>query len=171
VCTLFSRLCCPRPKQEAKSNEGSFNSSWKSTRDLVPRQPRKEPLVCSISVDRSEDADASSAGSMNSLLAQLLTRYEDFDLSTVHNLKNVNTESTKELCKVFAKLVSQLPEEILIFCVIDGLSYYDDEERREDAEKLLVRLTALTRENKRGEELQVQVVIDGEESAVFQVLG
>lgn len=105
---------------------------------------------CDEHVDQSKDPDASPSGLMNSLLAQLLTGYEDFDLSTVHNLKNVDTESTRALCKLFAKLVSQLPEEILVFCVIDGLSHYDDEERRGDREELLDRLTALTRRNKQG---------------------
>lgn len=83
-------------------------------------------------VNQSRDPDASPPGMLNSLIAQLLEQYNNFDLVDIRELKNVQNNSVESLCKVFGKLVAQLPKQTILFCIIDAVSYYEDTSRREE---------------------------------------
>ena len=110
----------------------------------------KGPLIglrffCGEHVNESRDPDASPPGMMNSLMAQLLEQYNGFDLTDIRNLKKVKNDNVESLCKVFAKLVSQLPEQTILLCIIDAISYYEDSGRRQEilaAVGALLRLAA-----------------------------
>ena len=87
-------------------------------------------FFCGEHHNESQDPDASPPGMMNSLLAQLLEQYNDFNLADVRHLDKVKNDDVASLCKVFGKLVAQLPPQIILFCIIDAVSYYEDTDRR-----------------------------------------
>ena len=95
------------------------------------------------------DYDAHPPGMLNNMLAQLVTQIlecpflpqlEDLSL-TRHDPQFI------ELCSLFNLLVRALPRGSILFVVIDGISYYEDEERREECMEVLSTLTELTRES------------------------
>ena len=95
------------------------------------------------------DYDAHPPGMLNNMLAQLITQLlecpflpqlEDLSL-TRHDPQLV------ELCTLFSQLVRALPMGSILFVVIDGISYYEDEERQEECMEVLSTLTGLTRES------------------------
>lgn len=63
---------------------------------------------------------------MRSILAQLLLAYRDFDLRTVQEMQNLDFNDVNDLCDVFDQLITQLPQYIVVFCVIDAISIYED---------------------------------------------
>ena len=87
------------------------------------------------------------AGALNSLLAQLLTRYKQFDLKHVRKIKNLEPDDVITLCEIFEDLLDQLPHPIVVFCIIDNLQCYADE-RKKDTEIMLRELVSFTRKVK-----------------------
>jgi hypothetical protein len=102
-------------------------------------------FFCGEHKNWEDSLDNGPAGIFNSLLAQLLTQYKEFDLSLIKHLKKLDSSDTKALGIVFGKLLAQLPSKTIVFCIIDGLSFYDDDERTDDCEELAKRLIRLTR--------------------------
>lgn len=102
-------------------------------------------FFCGEHEDWRDNPDNGPAGVLNSLLAQLLTHYKQYDLTLIKHLSTLDPFDVKALGRVFGQLLSQLPSTMMVFCIIDGLSLYDDEERKEDAEKMLSKLISLTR--------------------------
>lgn len=95
----------------------------------------KGPLIglrffCGEHQNESQDPDASPPGMMNSLLAQLLEQHNEFNLVDVRHLDKVKNDDVASLCSVFGKLVAQLPQQTILFCIIDAVSYYEDTGRR-----------------------------------------
>ncbi|KAF6218288.1 hypothetical protein HO133_005634 [Letharia lupina] len=75
---------------------------------------------------RKDDPNSGPDGMMRSLLAQLLLAYRDFDLRTVQRMQNLNYDDVNELCDVFDLLIAQLPRYVVVFCVVDAISFYED---------------------------------------------
>ncbi|KAL9121893.1 MAG: hypothetical protein Q9187_001549 [Circinaria calcarea] len=114
-----------------------------------------EPIItihyfCGLHRDmRTESETGGDAQAMmNSLLGQLLTqeRY-DFDLANVtrHDLALLEVDDMKTLCVMFGKLVKQLPPASALFCIIDGVSAFEDSLRSNDTVKALRHLVRLAR--------------------------
>ena len=75
---------------------------------------------------QKDDPDSGPDGMMRSLLAQLLLAYRDFDLRTIQRMENLNYDDVNDLCDVFDLLTMQLPHYMVVFCVIDAVSVYED---------------------------------------------
>lgn len=75
---------------------------------------------------QKDDPDSGPDGMMRSLLAQLLLAYSDFDLRTVRRLQHLDFDDVKDLCDVFDLLIDQLPHYVVVFCVVDAISFYED---------------------------------------------
>ena len=75
---------------------------------------------------QKDDPDSGPDGMMRSLLAQLLLSYRDFDLRTVQRMRNLNFDDVNDLCDVFDLLIAQLPDYVVVFCVLDAISFYED---------------------------------------------
>jgi hypothetical protein len=105
-------------------------------------------FFCGEHVDWRDNLDNVPAGILNSLISQLLASYRNFDFTIIEHLSMLDSDNVKELGHVFSKLLRQLPGDMLVFCVIDGLAFYDDNDRREDAEKLAKILIKLSRPRK-----------------------
>ncbi|MCJ1382835.1 hypothetical protein MMC17_005948 [Xylographa soralifera] len=106
---------------------------------------------CGQHTDYGIDPDAHPTGMMNNLISQLLTQLSsrtrngfELNLTPITALRKLahvgrpapegafDSSSIKELCQLFAELVFLLPEGTNLFCIIDGISYYEDEEYTEE---------------------------------------
>ena len=82
--------------------------------------------VASISV-----SDTGLAGLMRSLLAQLLICTDQtFKMSTINRLRNTDPSNVNALCTIYYSLISQLRSHTTVFCIIDALSFREDNKRR-----------------------------------------
>lgn len=98
-----------------------------------------------------DDRLKGAGGMMRSLLAQLLQRgpLEDAVLGEPDvDLDQISKGRMPALCKLFVWLVHRLPEEVVVVCVIDGISHYETDEFEEDMLEALDCLLRLAR-NKR----------------------
>ena len=75
---------------------------------------------------QKDDPDNGPAGMMRSLLAQLLLAYRDFDLRTIQRMQHLDYDNVNDLCDMFDLLITQLPPYILVFCILDAISFYED---------------------------------------------
>ena len=75
---------------------------------------------------QKDDPDSGPAGMMRNLLAQLLLAYRDFDLRTIRRMQDLNYDDVNDLCDMFDLLITQLPPYILVFCILDAISFYED---------------------------------------------
>lgn len=95
------------------------------------------------------DYDAHPPGMLNNMLAQLITQL--LECPFLPQLQDISLTRQDpqlvELCSLFSQLVRALPRGSILFVVIDGISYYEDEERREECMEVLSTLTELTRES------------------------
>ena len=116
------------------------------------------------SLGGAADCDAHPTGMMSNLVAQLLIQLYamdqrslplDFGLQLSATLTplldNANPMgkggmgrlSIQIVCQLFAELVCSLSEGTVIFCIIDGVSYYEDEDRVEELAEAMSTLTYL----------------------------
>ena len=95
------------------------------------------------------DYEAHPPGMLNNMLAQLITQLLECPfLPQIEDLSLTRQDpQLVELCTLFNQLVRALPRGSILFIVIDGISYYEDEERREECMEVLSTLTELTRES------------------------
>ena len=75
---------------------------------------------------QKDDPDSGPAGMMRSLLAQLLLAYRDFDLRTIQRMQSLNYDDVNDLCDIFGLLITQLPPYVLVLCILDAISFYED---------------------------------------------
>ena len=93
------------------------------------------------------DYDAHPPGMLSNMLAQLIVQL--LECSIVPQLDHVslptNDPQLSEMCTLFNSLIGALPRGSILFIVIDGISYYEDEERREECMEVLSTLVEVTR--------------------------
>jgi len=53
-------------------------------------------------------------------------------------IEDLKTMSVDALCDVFIQLVQQLPSNISVFCIIDGVSWYEQDDDCDDAMSLIL---------------------------------
>lgn len=101
-------------------------------------------FFCGQHISREQDRDSPS-GIVNSLVAQLLTHSKDLTAPKGWKLEKFDSDDIEMALSLFKSVVKQLPSSTTIFCVIDALSYYiDDDEMAEDAQWLARKLIKLT---------------------------
>ena len=92
-----------------------------------------------------EDTRNTAPGIANCLLAQLLKQCKGIDLTNVIELEDFDSDDLNVVYECFEHAVAQLTRTTMVFCIIDGLSYYiDDEETESEAQKLFTWLVQLT---------------------------
>lgn len=103
-----------------------------------------------------EPLASSPTGMMASLIAQLIGQMVDravnIDLSFLTNADWANVKKLKlsVLCTIFKKLISQLPRESVLLCILDEGSLYDTGALRSDADDMFRRITRLVKKHDRG---------------------
>ena len=80
-----------------------------------------------------DDPTVGPAGMMRNLLAQLLLSHNAFKLATIQRLLDIDPSQVGELCTLFAALIEQLPRRYVVFCIIDGMTLYEDSPTRCEA--------------------------------------
>jgi len=102
---------------------------------------------CGQHTNMRTDCDAHPQGMLNNLLAQLIHQMigsSPHPKVTDYRLSKVDPQLS-ELCSLFVQLAEALPMDTILFCIIDGISYYEDAECQIDCTEVLSMLTNLTR--------------------------
>ncbi|KAL4764999.1 uncharacterized protein BDW70DRAFT_128227, partial [Aspergillus foveolatus] len=75
---------------------------------------------------RPTDSHSGPHGTMRSLVAQLLESHPRFDLQTVRRMAQLRGDDVHGLCEIFRDLVAQLPADVVVFCVVDGVTAFEE---------------------------------------------
>ena len=102
-------------------------------------------FFCGLHTDFRDD-EIGAPKLLGSLIGQLLTQYDLFDLSFLKSsqLRALEELHVDLLCKVLPKLLRQLPEGYVVLCMIDGISFYEERKQREDTRQAILALMDLT---------------------------
>ena len=113
---------------------------------------------CGEHLDMNTDYDAHPLGMLNSCLSQLLIQISSYltltpnsnlDLSYMIDLNSaVQNDNISHLSQVFSDLVLHLPKNTIVFCIIDGIMYYEDSRRRDDLVSALGIMVNLSKKEK-----------------------
>jgi hypothetical protein len=82
----------------------------------------------------TNQAISGPSGLLRSLIAQLSLKY-NFDLDFIHNVtyrEGLREHDMQTLCETFSAMVSQLPINCQLYCIIDGISWLETPRWRED---------------------------------------
>jgi len=71
---------------------------------------------------------------IKSLIAQLLSQHS-FDLDFIHlkDQQELEANDLDTVCDLFSRLITQVPQSTPIFCIVDGISYYETSSQRSAA--------------------------------------
>ncbi|KAL5365334.1 hypothetical protein BJX96DRAFT_179746 [Aspergillus floccosus] len=112
---------------------------------------------------RSTDPDSGPSGMMRILIGQLLQSHPGFDLSIVTKLRHLRRDDVPGLCEVFHDLVLQLPADVVVFCIGDGVTEFEDRmAMRESGEEVVKALVSTVEQCIRRR--------DGGEGCIFKLL-
>ena len=142
--TAFSFVC---------ANVVSMLQNIPKPLDPTVSRPKLIPLYffCGQNPRKSQGWETPS-GLVNSLIAQLLDKCRKLDPTDTLELGDFKKKNNrmKYVFERFECLVWELPADTTVFCVIDGLSFYlDDQDTTKEAELLVERLMWLMRRHKR----------------------
>lgn len=87
-------------------------------------------------------------GMMRSIIFQLLLQNWDFDCAFIEEgfLKQVLDYEISQLCGLFRNLLTSAPDNTTIFCIIDGVSWFENPGRRNDICTVMENLQELVEE-------------------------
>lgn len=130
----------------ARLIDNVLNRSQHGGASVAP-QPLGLCWFCGMHTNEKKDDYASPAGILISILSQLIHQIVEspapVTLTDVSILDKLVRE--EDLLCMFERLVGVLPAGTVLFCVLDGLSYYEDKKRGKDCMDLLTMLARLTR--------------------------
>lgn len=121
------------------------------THTLGERAPQFIPLTffCGLHVDPlGGQAHTGGRAMVQSLIGQLLERH-DFSRSHLSGLDErlIRSGDVAELCKLFEMLVRALPDHVVLFCIMDGILYYEREEFKGDMTLVLITILRLSNDD------------------------
>ena len=91
-----------------------------------------------------QDSRPAAVQMIQSLLAQLLVEYRGFDSDIILALRDAELDDIDTLCLCFEALISQLPREAILFCIVDAITLHEESEtRRANVEVFLSHLRHL----------------------------
>lgn len=90
---------------------------------------------CGLHTNSFTDQYTGGRAVIQNFICQLLCQY-DFDKRLLASEKLdkhlIQLGDVNELCKLFQWLVSQLPQSVVLFCLLDGVGYYERTEFEHD---------------------------------------
>jgi len=128
-----------------------FCSSF--VQSLEARAPRFIPLIffCGLHTDPFTDQHTGGRAIIQNFVCQLLCQF-DFDTRLLASKKLdehlIQLGDVDELCKLFQWLVSQLPRSVVLFCLLDGVGYYERTEFEHDMGFVVEKLLRISAEQK-----------------------
>lgn len=119
---------------------------------------------CGLHSDSWRNRRANARGMMISLIGQLLSSKKSFDLSFIDKktIEEVKDDSIRALCRIFRRLVFQLPEEVILFCCIDTISIYETSDRLEETRFAFRTITRLLAAKKRKGTFKLLITSSGQ---------
>ncbi|KAL1857622.1 hypothetical protein Daus18300_010262 [Diaporthe australafricana] len=132
------------------------------THTLAERAPRFIPLTffCGIHTEPLRDAHTGGRALIQSFIHQLLCQF-DFNSGSIpmapEALDGVQQGDLGALCRLFELLVHMLPNTVALFCLVDGVVYYERDEFRDDLERVL--MTILQLSDQAGAQAPVKVLL------------
>lgn len=91
------------------------------------------------------DYDAHPLGMLSNLLAQLINQLLECPSLPPFDAFSVPKGDVSELCNLLINIVQALPRASILFIVVDGINYYEDQDRLEECMEVLSMLTQITR--------------------------
>jgi hypothetical protein len=128
-----------------------FCSSF--AQSLEARAPRFIPLIffCGLHTDPDMDRHTGGRAVIQNFICQLLCQF-DFDTRSFASEKLdehlIQLGDIDELCRLFQWLVGKLPQSVVLFCVIDGVGYYERDEFEHDIGFVVEKLLRISAEKK-----------------------
>jgi hypothetical protein len=128
-----------------------FCSSF--AQSLEARAPRFIPLIffCGLHTDPDTDLHTGGRAIIQNFICQLLCQF-DFDTRSFASEKLdehlIQLGDIGELCRLFQWLVGKLPQSVVLFCLIDGVGYYEREEFQHDIGFVVEKLLRISAEKK-----------------------
>jgi hypothetical protein len=119
---------------------------------LAERAPRllRVLFFCGLHVDPPTINGYSGGRAMiQSFICQLLCQH-DFSGRLLHHQisqDRIHRGDIDESCELFELLVRNLPSEVVLFCIVDGIIYYEREEFKEDMERVLRSVLQVSSDN------------------------
>jgi len=97
---------------------------------------------------RKQDEFSSARDMIITLLLQLLDQYRDFEAELLETCRaTIFSKDIKGLCDLFERFVQALPEQTVLFCVLDGIGFFETPQARMvDTMAIIERLLQLSRE-------------------------
>lgn len=105
-------------------------------------------FFCSLYTD-TQNPNTGARELVRELVYQLLSQHTSFNTSFLSdkNLQQLLGQSRQDLStllSIFRKLIQQLPEHVVTFCLINGTRYYEMQDRQDDLVRVLEVLRDLT---------------------------
>lgn len=116
----------------AKSSMTYFSALLTQALDTLP-EAIPFTFLCGLHAVPGNDLEGAQ-GIMRCFLSQLLLQGWVFDFNFIdHNsLNRIRNYNLAELCKLFRNLLAFAPDRTTIFCIIDGISRFENEGRCDD---------------------------------------
>lgn len=116
-------------------------------------------FFCGLHTASTSDEYTGAGVMLLNFICQLLCQH-DFEgrIPSAEILEElVILRDIEELCRLFECLISLLPEDVVIFCLVDGILYYEREEFRDDMAYILVTILRMSDEQSTPAALKVLV--------------
>lgn len=102
----------------------------------VSKEALSLSFYCGLHTDAYRDGLSDAEGMIRSLIIQLLaTTSYDFDLEFVDRrfIQALEANNLDALCALFEGIINQIPASVVLFLVIDGISFYETKDRVQSA--------------------------------------
>lgn len=103
-------------------------------------------FFCGCHTDREEDPFSGGRALIQVLISQLLQQQPHLNISASPwelNMDLVRQGHLQQLCQLLSLLVHRLPGELTLFCLIDGMVYYERDEFIGETQYVLTEITRL----------------------------
>ncbi|KAJ2981093.1 hypothetical protein NUW58_g6778 [Xylaria curta] len=95
------------------------------------------------------DQHAGGRGMIRSLLLQLLGQQQSYNLPTQGiEWKLIQTGDIQSLCLLFEAILRQFPPDSVVFCIVDGIKYYERDQYLQEMSEVLRFLLDLTQDGR-----------------------
>ncbi|KAF3054786.1 hypothetical protein GL218_07411 [Daldinia childiae] len=160
---------------DSNDNISPFSVLCASLMGILRSQKNFISLVFFCGRHLDGDESPGSLAMIRSLVGQLLQQSPSYPsgLAQHVSMQDVRGGDVQELCKLFGCLIRQLPSTVTVFCVIDGIGFYEREQYKDDMEEILVFILSLAEDEEQGVDTAIKLFLTSPQPtryvrAVFQ---